>query len=184
MLKAVRLMAATCLLLFLMTPFASNTQAQLCLYEFARFEVLDSAGKRLPDVTIQLLGEVSLEDFKALQAESHRREISIPDVKLFPQEVEEIVKRSRPMREKADICGNPFKQRFNSTKVKRMHKGEGSKENFGFCNAVAHNRQPLLLKISAPGYVTDFYVGKFLSDCITYKSFILSKEEKVVKKQR
>jgi hypothetical protein len=184
MLKVTGLIAATAFLLLLVMPFASHTQAQMCLYRFARFEVFDAEGKRVPDVTIELLGEVPEEDFLALQAEARRREIHHPDVKLLPEEIEKVVKRISPMRGSGDVCGNPFKQRANSTRVKITHTSKASKENFGFCNMVGHNRRPLLLKISAPGYATDYHAGAYLSDCLSHKAFSMSKVEKLTKKQK
>jgi len=181
--KVRRLIAATAFLV-LLPPFASNTQAQKCLHGFARFIVSDTEGKPVPDVTIELLGEVSEKDYETLAAEARKRDIYHPNVKLLPSEVEETVKRSIPMSKTGDICGNPFKQRANSTKVKTWHKGKASTENFGFCNAVGHQRQPFLLKISAPGYVTDYYVGKYLTDCLQHVRASMSKKEKLMKKPK
>ncbi|HYO99230.1 MAG TPA: hypothetical protein VER76_03365 [Pyrinomonadaceae bacterium] len=181
--KVRRLIAATAFWL-LLPPFASNAQAQKCLFAFARFFVSDTEGKPVPDVTIELLGEVPEKVYAALAAEARKRDIYNQDFKLLPPEVKETVKRSIPMSRGGDLCGNPFKQRANSTKVKRWHKGEASTENFGFCNAVGHQRQPFLLKISAPGYVTDYYVGKYLTDCLQHVSAVMSKKEKLMKKPK
>jgi hypothetical protein len=184
MMNIIRLIAATALLLLSMSPFASDTQAQLCHTSFAYYEVVDSVGKNISDVTIELVGEVSGKDYIALRTEFIKKEVYGPNFKLFPQDVEQIVKRSVPMRITRDTCENPLKQRANSTKVKTMYRGKASKKNFGFCNVVGHYREPLLLKISAPGYVTDYYVGQFLSDCRTHERFVLSKDEKIMRNQK
>jgi hypothetical protein len=83
-----------------------------------------------------------------------------------------------------DVCGNPLKQRANSTRVKDLddfRKGsEGSVSNLGFC-ASESNHGVTLLKISAPGYTTDYYLGSYLRGCFYRYSFVLSKAEKNVK---
>ena len=91
-----------------------------------------------------------------------------PAVKISPREAEEIIELGVPRRQSVDNCGNPLKQAANSTQVARHPAyGRGREpglKNFGFCTTELYSF-PSLLKVSAPGYVTDYYLGVHLGGC-------------------
>lgn len=155
-----------------------GVKAQLCGKSFAKFVVVDSESKSVSDVTIELIAELPAEVYLEFKAEEQYEEYGDFSFKLAPQNVEQLLKRAVPLPMSTDLCGNPFKQRANSTPVKNLQdsrKGHAaSVTNFGFC-ASEGNRAVTLLRISAPGYVTDYYVGSYLRGCIYHYSFVLTR---------
>jgi hypothetical protein len=157
-------------------------QAQLCGSAFAGFTIEDSEGKSIPDVTIELIAEAPPEKYEGKMRDKSALKISLSDgvaVKVSVQKAKEIVKQSRPMSRATDFCENPLRQRASITVVKRrpslVDDGGGSVKNFGYCTE-ENNFHPFLLKISAPGYVTDYYVGPFLGRCARTYKIVLTKK--------
>ncbi|MDQ3818212.1 MAG: hypothetical protein M3362_11115 [Acidobacteriota bacterium] len=167
----------TALLLCLMTFSAPKLQAQVCGGGFISFEISDSEGKSIPDVTIEIVAEVTYEQYlERLTSDLTRYNDAFFNVyKISGRNADEIVRRRRPMNLGDDFCNNPLKQRANSTKVSKRNSEPGTK-NFGYCTAETY-RRPLLLKISAPGHLSDYYIGPFLGGCGgTYKFALVKKK--------
>jgi hypothetical protein len=142
---------------------------------------VDSESKNVSDVTIELVAELPYEVYLEFKAQKRYEEYGAFSFKLSPKDAEELLKRAVPLRSTTDACGNPLKLRANFTRVKSLKdflKGrEASVDNVGFC-ASESNHGVTLLRISAPGYVTDYYVGSYLRGCIPDYSFVLSRVEK------
>ena len=157
---------------------ASYTQAQACGGGFAKFVVVDSEGTGVPDVTIELVAEPPREEYMKYKLRKRDVEYGGFSFKLSASEAEELMTPAVPMRVDKDFCGNPLKQRANFTRVKNhedvLEHRDGSIKHFGFCTLETYSRI-YLLKISAPGYVTDYYVGSFLGGCGGSYSFVLTK---------
>ena len=170
----------TIFLLILAASSASNVQAQACGQSFARFIVSDSTGKSVSNATIELLTAPSKEEFEKLWEQYGNKEPGFqPNPFKIPSSVaEEIIKQNLPLSRTEDFCGNPLKQTERKTKVKTLddarNNREGSKKNFGFCTT-ENSDGKLLLKISAPGYITDYYIGGYLGGCSQGWGFVLTK---------
>jgi hypothetical protein len=181
MVNVLRKVSLAAFALFLTLLSTSVVQAQLCGQSFAQFTVTDSEGKSVPDVTVELLAELPDKDFKEFKIKKGYDEYGSFNFKLSRQDAKELLKRSIALSTTTDVCGNPFKQRSNSTRVKTsddfMSERGASVKNFGFC-ALEHNRQVILLKLSAHGYPTGYYLGSYLRGCIHAYSFVLSKTGK------
>lgn len=167
-------------LVILAVSSASNIQAQLCGQSFARFIVSDSAGGSVSNATIELLTVLSSDEYEELWEHYGNKESGFqPNPFKIPSPVAaNIIKKNPPLLRTEDFCGNPLKQTANQTEVKTLdearNKREGNKKNFGFC-IVEGSSPDFLLKISAPGYVTDYYIGHYLSGCEKGWYFILTK---------
>lgn len=175
-----RMIGLRVLLLCLMMCSAPRLQAQVCGGGFISFEISDSEGKSIPDVTIEIVAELVYEEYPE-QLKNNEPLKSYPAAALFnvyrisSRDADDIIKRRRPMNLDRDFCGNPLKQRANSTKVITMN-SEPDTKNFGFCTGETY-RRPLLLRISAPGYLSDYYIGPFLGGCGgTYKFALVKKK--------
>jgi hypothetical protein len=167
-----RIIELTTLLLCLIVLSASNLQAQVCGGGFFRFEVSDAEGHSVPDVTIEIVAQLSAEEFtELLKGQPALQRYN----KISDQEAGDVIKRGRPMQFVEDFCENPLRQRANSTRVKKEWNGEPDIMNFGFCALETYGK-PLLLRITAPGYRSDYYLGPFLGGCGGKLEFVLAKE--------
>ena len=179
MMSMMRISALTAFLLLSVLLCASNAQAQACGRAFVEVTVSDSEGRSIPDATIELIAEVPREKYDEERQNEAAVKISPGNgtaIKISEQEAEEIVSLSSPLSRTEDICENPLKQQANSTNVKRNPSDENTEEstmNLGFCTLEGNSR-PLLLKVSAPGYVTDYYVGPFLGGCHRIYKIVLT----------
>lgn len=138
--------------------------------------VVDDKGKDVPDVTVELVGELPKADYETFKREKGYVEYGAFNFRLSTSEAEEMLKHTVPLRGGTDFCGNPLKQRKNVTLVKAISVVNGrqpSADNFGFC-AVEGYFGTNLLKISAPGYVADYYLGSYLRGCWYGYSFVLT----------
>ena len=135
---------------------ACPTFGQRCGGSFARFVITDAKEVRIPDVTIELIAELSREYLKH-RTDNGYVQYSSFSVKLSPSEAEELQAHAVSFAKDTDFCGNPLKQHANSTAVRNpedlLKQRDGSVKNFGFCTSEVFSRV-YLLKISAPGYVT------------------------------
>jgi hypothetical protein len=171
------------ILLMLLPAFGA--QAQRCGYKFSKFIVLDSRGKNVSDVTIELIAEVPYEQFLKFKVKSGiEGDGGGLHLKLSSDDAGDLLKQAVPLGISTDVCGNPLKERANSTRVFTRVKTtddlararEGSIHNFGFCTS-ENDQSILILRISAPGYMTDYYVGNYLGGCGQRYSFALSRVE-------
>jgi hypothetical protein len=182
MLISKRTTTLTTFLIVLMNLSASNVHAQLCGYRFARFVVSDSAGESVSNSTIELLTGVSGERYKEVWETYGNKEFGLQQTpfKISLSVASDIIKQNSPLERTQDLCGNPLKQRANKTKVKTTmsDKNEASAENFGFCTGEGGEFTRYLLKISAPGYVTDYYIGSYLGGCNDSWKFVITKKKK------
>jgi len=178
MAKLVRL-SMSILLWLVLSAFPLNVPAQLCGGTFAEFTVIDGEGNEVPDVTLELVAELSHENYD----EFMRKKAISPygagfNVKLSQEDSAQLLKLSVPLRSSTDHCGNPLRQQKNVTYVKNVEdsvsRREGTVKHFGFC-ASENDQSVILLRVSAPGYITDYYVGHYLWGCGHRYSFILTK---------
>src|ERR1051326_2809342 len=179
---------AIALAVFITAPIitTSATKAQRCGQGFDQFIVIDKKGKGVPNVTFELVAQVPLDFYLDLKKKTGRNNLVYSEIfGLSPAEAEAVSKRTSPLERDADLCGNPLKQQAGETKVKRLgppHVDEPSTENFGLCTS-ENGSVIYLLKISAPGYVTDYYVSGFLTGCERHSAiFVLKKGEEEVKR--
>ena len=182
--KIKRLVAIPALSLLWASLCASNVQAQACGRAFAEILVSDAAGQRVQRVTIELVAEAPYEEYKMLESQALAQgdpgdnpALSSPGhltaIKVTKRDAEEIVRRSTPMDKTKDFCENPLKLQANTT-VKVYGQGE-SKTRLGFCTSEGYERHAFLLKISAPGYMTGYYVGAYLGGCRRTYKIVLDK---------
>lgn len=154
-----------------------NVQAQLCGKSFAKFIVVDGQDKEVSDVTIELVAELPYEDFGKFMA---KKALSGSggglNLKLSAEDSEELLKLSVRMRRSTDHCNNPLKQQLNVTRIRNVEdfvRGrEGTVEHFGFC-ASENDQSVILLRASASGYVTNYYLGQYLGGCGHKYSLVL-----------
>lgn len=171
----------TVLLIVLTLLSSSDAQAQACGGAYAAFIVSDSAGKNISDVTIELLASLPNKDYKELwERFGDKRPGYQPYPFKLPAEVaDQLIKQDLPLNLSQDFCGNPLKQRANQTKVitwKELRQGGmPSEKNFGFCK-LENGPGQFLLRISAPGYLSDHYVGNYLGGCGESWRFVLIKK--------
>jgi hypothetical protein len=154
-----------------MMLFVVDAQSQRCGSDFKTVKVLDKSGESIRDATIEIVAQLPEDEFKASYSEV---------TKIPASAARATIKRKLPMTFTKDIeCENPLKQRRGKTKVKNIDEQKApNTENFGFCTAETI-LMPLLLKVSAAGYATDYYVGNFLGGCKkTYEFVLLKKGEK------
>ena len=181
MAKLVRL-SMSILLWLVLSAFPLNVPAQLCGGTFAEFTVIDGEGNEVPDVTLELVAELSHENYDEFM---RKKEISPYgagfNVKLSQEESEELLKLSVPLRSSTDHCGNPLRQQKNVTYVKNVEDSvrgrDGTVKHFGVCTS--ENDQTIILaRFSAPKHVTEYYVGHYLGGCHYKYSFVLTKAQK------
>src|SRR5438132_7042134 len=110
-----------------------NLQAQICGRSFAQFTIADSKGKTIPNVTIEIIGQLPTKDFWEFEKQKGYVEHGQFSYKLSPEDADEILKHRVPLDRSTDVCNNPLKQLANSTKVKTLRADEPSVKNFGFC---------------------------------------------------
>ena len=148
---------------------ALNAQAQECGGAFNIVNVLDSKGKSIRGAIIEIVAQLPKEEYKDLGYGKV--------IKMSVKDAESSIKRNLPMNFTEDIeCRNPLKQYVGITKVKNLHHYlNPNTENLGFCTGEVIFA-PLLLKISAPSYSTDYYVGNYLGGCGNTYEFILTKK--------
>jgi hypothetical protein len=168
------------ILLVIVLASSSNVVAQSCWQSFSTFIVTDSVGRKVSNVTIELLKGLSDEKRKDLWEIYGNKEPGFqPNPFKIPVVVaEEIIKQNLPLSRSEDFCGNPLKQTAGKTKVKtwndKLHDRDGKKENFGFCKH-ENGGESYLLKISPPGYITEYYIGSYLRGCNGAWYFVVTK---------
>lgn len=166
----------TFLLTLLLLLFTLTADGQACGGGFNSIKVLDSKGRNVPDVTIEIIARLPREEDKGVKYKYGRA------VKIPAKEAQTAVKRRVPIDYTRDLfCKNPLKQTAGLTKVRRF--GEQlppSVDNFGFCTGETY-LAPLVLKVSAPGYLSDYYLGNFLGGCGVNYEFILIEEKNKLK---
>jgi hypothetical protein len=185
--RIMRILAPAAFLFFSIMLCASKIQAQACGWAFAHVTVSNSGGNVIPDVTIELIAEETGGKYYDKSRDEAVVKISPgmgTAVKVSAQDAVEIVKQSSPMTRTEDFCENALRQLANSTKVKR-HPAYviGEVTNFGYCTQENYS-QPFLLKVSAPGYVTDYYLGPFLGGCPRTYEIVLTKRNGDLEKSR
>jgi hypothetical protein len=151
--------------------------AQTCGKSFAKFLVVDEKDKVIPEVTIELIGELPKSEYQKFKRAKGYKEYGGFNFKLAPSEAEEMLKLIVPIRSGTDFCGNPLKQRKDVTLVKNVDVLSGrqpSAHNFGFCAADGYLGVNLA-KLSAPGYQTEYYLGSYLRGCLDSYSFTLTR---------
>jgi hypothetical protein len=167
--------------LLLASLFAPTIQAQTCGYHFKKISILDSNGGNISGAMFEFVGVLSSGDFSEFAKSKGFPKFYGPFIspKIFQADVEKLKTRIAPLNLKEDYCGNPLKQQYNVTKAKNVQDwvrgNEPSTNKFGICS-VEDNYVIYLLKISAAGYTTDFYLGTFFAGCDSY-SFVLSKRK-------
>jgi hypothetical protein len=178
----------TLALVLFLTPLAALTaRPQACGRSFVDILVLDSEDKNVPGVIVELLAEVPSEEYRRLEVKTLKNEAVVKlsegngtAIKISAKDADEIIKRNLPMSRPEDFCGNPLRLVANSTKVTRspahVEGREFSIKNFGFCTVETYST-PSLLKVSAPGYVTDYYVGPHLVGCRRSYKIVLTRKK-------
>lgn len=165
-----RIMCRAIFLLCLTVLCASKAQAQACGRSFGEFIVSNAEGESISSVTVELIAQLP-------DNESRKSGYGAP-VKVSRQEAEELVKLGTPLAGGEDECGNPFKQLSNTTGVRKFPKDAASKKRLGFCRRETVDNT-LLLRISAPGYVTQYYAGNYLGGCWPlFYHIVMTKEER------
>lgn len=153
---------------------AFTPPGQLCGKSFAKLVVVDDKGKDVSDVTVELVGELPKADYEKFKREKGYVEYGAFNFRLSASEAEEMLKHTVPLGRGTDFCGNPLKQQKNVTVVRDVDaRRQASADNFGFCTVEGYFGTNLL-KISAPGYVTDYYLGSYLRGCWYGYSFVLT----------
>jgi hypothetical protein len=181
MAKLVRL-SMSILLLLVLIAFPLNVPAQLCGGTFAEFAVINGEGNEVPDVTLELVAELSDKNYD----EFMRKKAISPygagfNVRLSQEDSAELLKLSAPLHSSTDHCGNPLRQQKNITYVKNVEdyaRGrDGTVKHFGVCTS--ENDQTIILaRVSAAKHPTEYYVGHYLGGCHHKYSFVLSKAQK------
>ena len=192
---------------------APNVQAQACGGSFNLIEVSDSEGKSIRDATIELVARLSEEEYYATDLEEGSgTKLSVQDyvkmiernlpvkrllsggvIKVPAKDAKKIIKQKLPMYETKDRCGNPLTQITKLTKLKihpeylrlTVHpytKLSDYETDFGFCT-LENYHAPFLLKVSAPGYLTEYYAGSYLGGCGGAYKFVLTKKGKIGKQK-
>jgi hypothetical protein len=173
--RLMRAVALAALALFPTQPAAPNPPVQACSVGFIDVTVVDSEGRSVPRATIELVAEAPA-DYP-----SH----PYPARELTRQEADEIIGRGRPMSWQKDRCGNPLRQVARSTRVKRLFPRGSQKEfgvtNFGYCTTETLATL-MLMKVSAPGYQTAYYLGPHLGGCSRDLRIVLIRAEAAPKK--
>lgn len=157
-------------LTILITFSTPSVFAQACGGSFANFVVKNSKGKNVKGVTVELLTAPPREKYKELWEKFGHKEAGFqPNPFKVPADVaNELLGLTSAVSRTEDFCGNPLKQTAGKTVVKtwKEHHGDlrGTKENFGFCKLETFSTH-FLLKISARGYLTEYYLGSYLGGC-------------------
>src|SRR5215831_18639615 len=165
------------LVLLSFVSYAATTHPQACGKSFAEIGVEDSNGKSITGATIELVTEFPDEVYREIIQREDTIKISplyAPAIKISAEEVQEILKHEKRPEKTEDFCGNPIKQRAGSTKLK-MRDNVQVNTNMGFCTSEGY-LQSFLLKVSAPGYVTDYYAAQFLGGCRSVYKIALTKK--------
>ena len=156
-------------LLILIILSALNVQAQECGGAFNIVKVLDSKSESIRGAVFEIVAQFPKDEYKDLGYGKV--------IKLSVEDAESVISRDLPMRFTEDIrCGNPLKQYVGVTKVKNKHHPYPNAKDLGFCTSEVIFA-PLLLKVSAPGYETDYYVGNYLGGCGNTYEFIVTKKK-------
>lgn len=167
-----RIINQTTFLLVLLLLFILTADGQAGGGGFNSIKVLDSKGKNVPDVTIEIIAQLLREEYKDVKYKYGKA------VKIPAKKAQAAVKKRVPIDYTRDIfCKNPLRQIAGQTKVKRF--GEQfppSVGNFGFCTGETY-LAPLVLKVSAPGYLPGYYIGNFLGGCGAHYELILMKRK-------
>lgn len=153
---------------------APTAQAQACGGGFNSVKVSDSKGKSIRGVSIELVAALPDGDYFKGGLYNKYGLILGKVIKVLERDVEELIKRKVPGDWTTDRCDNPSKQIANVTRVKTGASENPSNRELGFCTLETFFK-PFLLKVSAPGYRTDFYVGTYLGGCGKTYTFILKK---------
>jgi hypothetical protein len=160
--EGMRIITPIIFLFFLITIFALSINAQKCGGGHAGL----STSKAIPKATIEIIAvyggnftEFSEQD-KAL---TNQGSLKIPE-----QIVNRVIKESKLLQIQKDYCGNQLKQTVDKNVTK---------SRFHFCTSEVDDRY-YLLKISAPNYLTTYYVGMYLGGCSISRTLIIPKIKK------
>jgi len=85
---------------------------------FAKFVVVDTEDKSVPDVTIELVAEIPNEEYLKYKTRRGYVEYGAFSFKLPPADAEQLLAQAVTIRRGMDFCGNPLKLRANSTLVR------------------------------------------------------------------
>jgi hypothetical protein len=171
----------TIFLLVSLIFFASYAQAQMCGTKFSQFIISNSANKIISNTTIEILAIAPKEAANELWLKygDHKDSGGYGYFKIRDKSFKEVIRKSDPLKTNRDDCGNPLKQHANLTEVKsredQFKNRNPSKDNFGFCT-IETELTKYILKISAPGYITSYYIGTFLGGCYSQVYFVLRKK--------
>jgi hypothetical protein len=178
-----RVIISNTFLLVLVILLIGDTHAQRCGRAFARIAVADVEGKTVSNTTIEIIGTLSDKDYMELLQKSFpdKTYLRFLSLEIPEQVVGEMMKQSKSLWLDKDYCGNPLKLRANKTRIKtpkdNVEGGNGSKKNFGFCTSEV-NFDVYLLKVSAPGYDTAYYMGRYLGGCDAEHNLVINKRKK------
>jgi len=152
---------------------SSQAHSQACGADFIEILVADSSDKYIGDVTIELIAEFPYDKY----GERLRNEATLAPtaIKISVQEAEEIAKQALKLSRTDDFCGNPLKQRPDAAKLKTRNQWP-ARMNLGFCTK-ENSSHIFLLRVSAPGYVTDYYAAPFLGGCHRIDKITLTKNK-------
>src|SRR5688500_2043845 len=89
-LKFMRAIAPATFVLLLLALSAPDSRAQRCGGGFAFVSVANSAGRSIPNVTIEIVAELPVDAYKKLNEHA--------TIKLPPKDAKEVIKRSPPLR--------------------------------------------------------------------------------------
>jgi len=174
--KSMQIITLIILLLVLTMLSAPNAQAQQCGAGFNSVKVSDSEGKSIGGVIIKLVAQVPEKEYEKLRLGTRNKVV----VKIPVDDAEKIIKDLPIWYWRKDNCGNPLTQYANETRVRTNNRitkyTKPSIKHFGFCTRETATT-PFLLKVSAPGYLTNYYMGIYLGGCESIFEFVLTEEK-------
>ena len=153
-------------------------QAQTCGKGFVAINILDADGKSIPNVTIELIAEIPEKEAEEIYRNAPVKIMGGwgTAVMVSTQAAKDIIKRGTPMSRNKDFCEEPLKHRIDAPEMTMDNMRKPGKFVFSFCTAENWG-QRFLLKISAPGYLSSYYVGPFLNGCGSIYNFVLCKKD-------
>ena len=155
------------------------TNAQICGPTTVLIGVYDSAGKPISNVTFEMLGSVPTDEkFKELSQkygeENYRYNFELPTA-----EGEALAKSKLGQLSDKDKCGKPFQKMISAGPA------DEKDPKFGVCMFEGGSLGEVLIKLSAPGFVTAYYLNNAFRGCGTRAGYTLyRKGEKRPDKQK